>query len=305
MAEGKKKNVLSARKRVDSPQKAVYTSNATNSPLLGVPPEIRNRIWTFVLGGRDIHVTASEIRTTGFWLWKKTHYPRLPFHLCICKKDEEAADQIAAIKASQTIDYRKQHSDAHKACFNHKSTTSTGLELGLPLLHTCRQVHQEAALLPFAENHFSFATTAAFDDFIRLVLLHQARTLQHISLVVDPSTFNLHPARQLLKSKLQGLKHLKIYLELPKRYMLEEARISQSIAVFEPSPIETASVGAYYVDKRIDVWRFGRPQYGFGNTVRELRRWETETEQSLLVDKRTSTSAMVRVGRAESAKATR
>ncbi|KAK3651651.1 hypothetical protein LTR56_005459 [Elasticomyces elasticus] len=288
MAEGKKKNVLSARKRVDSPQRAVYTSNATNSPLLGMPPEIRNRIWTFVLGGRDIHVTASELKTTGFWLWKKTHFPKLPFRLCICW-GEDVEGQIATIKASQTKDYRKQHSDVHKACFDHKRTTSTGLELGLPLLEICRQVHQEAALLPFAENHFSFATTAAFDDFIRLVLLHQARTLQHISLVVDPPTFNLHPARQLLKSKLQGLKHLKIYVELPRRFMLEEARISQNIAVFEPSPIESASVVAYYVDKRVDVWRFGRPPWGHGDCVKDLRRWERKSEQSLLIDKRTST----------------
>ncbi|KAK5684859.1 hypothetical protein LTS10_002934 [Elasticomyces elasticus] len=279
-----------------------YISNATNSPLLGLPPEVRNRIWTFVLGGRDIHVTASEITTTGFWFWKRTHLPRLPFQLCICQ-GEDVEGQIATIKSSQTKDYRKQHSEIHKACFDHKSTTSTGLELSLQLLKVCRQIHQEAALLPFAENHFSFATTTAFDDFIRHILLSQARTLQHISLVVDPSTFNLHPARQLLKSKLQGLKHLKIYLELPRRYMLEETRISQSLAVFESSPIETASVIAYYVDKSIDVWRFGRPQWGFGNTVRELRRWETESEQSLLIDKRTSTSATVRVGRAESAKA--
>ncbi|KAK5738468.1 hypothetical protein LTR17_005996 [Elasticomyces elasticus] len=304
MAEGKEKNVLSARKRVDSPHRAVYTSNATNSPLLGLPPEIRNRIWTFGLGGRDIHVTASEITTTGFWFWKKTHLPRLPFRLCICQ-GEDAEGQIATIKASQTKDYRKQHSDIHKACIDHKSGTATSLELSLELLQVSRQIHQEAALLPFAENHFSFATTAAFDDFIQHILLSQARTLQHISLVVDPPTFNLHPARQLLKSKLQGLKHLKIYVELPRRFMLEDARISQSIAVFEPSPIISASVVAYYVDKRIDVWRFGQPQWGLGDSVKNLRRWERESEQSLLIDQRTSTSTMVRVGRAESAKATR
>ncbi|KAK5684906.1 hypothetical protein LTS10_002981 [Elasticomyces elasticus] len=38
------------------PRDSNYDTNATTSPLLKLPPEIRNRIWGFLFGGKTVHV---------------------------------------------------------------------------------------------------------------------------------------------------------------------------------------------------------------------------------------------------------
>ncbi|KAK3612756.1 hypothetical protein LTR56_028255, partial [Elasticomyces elasticus] len=53
--KGKPRNLLAP---TASKHQAITESNALVSKLLGLPPEIRNRIWCLVLGGRTVHISV-------------------------------------------------------------------------------------------------------------------------------------------------------------------------------------------------------------------------------------------------------
>jgi hypothetical protein len=58
--KGKRRTILKASSQVSKKRSSLYEENAANSPLLRLPPEIRNRIWSYVLGGgKRVHITSS------------------------------------------------------------------------------------------------------------------------------------------------------------------------------------------------------------------------------------------------------
>lgn len=83
------------------------------------------------------------------------------------------------------------------------------------LLLACRQIHQEAALIPFTKNTFRFGTLATSLVFVRELLARQRAAITNIA-VLEPY-WALHsycPTRRGLFAKLPGLKHVRISMSV-------------------------------------------------------------------------------------------
>ncbi|KAK5727806.1 hypothetical protein LTR17_012464 [Elasticomyces elasticus] len=285
MYRSKKRNILPAAKHVAKDNKAIhgdrsYELNATQSPLLRLPPEVRNRIWRYLMCGNTIHVEPGDLVPMGTKLvpsWKLD--PRkLPFRAGLCRLTTPTSEHVALIKAYQTSEPRDCQRITHPDCVDDDSRTLE-TELGLPILKSCRMIHQEAALLPFASNHFYFSCGAAVINFVRYILLHQARTIRSLSLVIGHRFDYLYAARHLLKSKLRGLQHVSCIVQLSVPFAFAgvvKARFARHLSVFAPSPLVSALVAVYCV-KQI-YWRMQPP----ARLLDIMRGWETEVQERLL-----------------------
>ncbi|KAK5684858.1 hypothetical protein LTS10_002933 [Elasticomyces elasticus] len=280
MYRSKKRNILPAAKLVAKDNKAIYESNATQSPLLRLPPEVRNRIWRYLMCGKTIHVEPGDPVPVGTKLipsWKLD--PRkLPFRAGLCRSTTPTSEHVALIKAYQTSEPGDCQRIAHPDCVDDDSRTLE-TELGLPVLKTCRQVHREAALLPFANNHFYFSCGAAVIHFVRYILLHQARTIRSLSLVIGHRFDYLHAARHLLKSKLRGLRDVSCIVQLSVPFAFAgvvKARFARHLSVFAPSPLMSALVAVYCVKQ--SYWRMQPP----ARLLDIMRGWETDVQERLL-----------------------
>jgi hypothetical protein len=176
-----------------------YNENTTESPLLHLPPEIRNRILSLILGEKNIHVGLRGRKSVA----------------CLCHhsigETQQRAGKIRAIKESRKLEvYIDQHSD----CF----AVATRLSIVVSVLQVCRQIHHEAALLPFATNLFSFPSFPAFEGFIGTLLLEQAKVLRDVVITSSFGFSNYTPLRKStmisIPAKSKGLQNLTVLYEI-------------------------------------------------------------------------------------------
>lgn len=230
-----------APKCVDCDLHRIYNENAFKSPLLRLPPEVRNRIWYFLFGGMTIHVTADSRRG-----------PVAHAVCCSPLRDEYLAQKIKRLQQQsfsrtkpQTTDIRTP-SDAHKDC----NWSGFYPRLSFSALRACRQLHQEAALLPYQHNTFSFNSLEYMIPFLNGLVLAQARAIEKITVYYSRNygnkTFN-----QLLTRKLKGLRHITIFVNcgwMARYYNLRDEAIwnlwTGRLSVFRKLPIATVSVAA-------------------------------------------------------------
>ena len=204
-------------------------------PFLELPPEVRNRIYEYALGGHNLHMfvwnqTKGENQVK---YWHRTynvaigtravydHYDgtvtqvmqhhryRVQYVLCQCPgSDDEQYQTSCKIPAEQEKDTNNQvkpaqikiktYAKRHEKCFDvdvlkypsigmRKLLTTPRLALGL--LRTCKQVYNEAALVPYYDNTFSFARGSDLDFFTRVLSEKQRSALQHVTYAnVQPET---------------------------------------------------------------------------------------------------------------------
>lgn len=209
-------------------------SNSTNSLLLALPPEIRNRIWRLVVANRTIHVQVWTIKGIVHW---------------VCVNDRTDRDIAMDIKASN----QHKHPDYdtfHRECCRYPLSRA---RLKLSLLRVCRQVYDEAALLPFKYNTFSIESFDALVPFLKSLVPSQARAIKSITL---PFACDRKDASEsaLIKSKLSGLQHLTCFVvmdnTLLERHFEMYARLRKSMADYliqfgRFASLKTAAVVAY------------------------------------------------------------
>jgi len=89
-------------------------------------------------------------------------------------------------------------------------TRSSKRELSVAILQASRQLHDEAALMPFAENTFAFQDDCEVEVFLKQIVLHQAHAIR--SIVLAPRVYGQvlpmspsRPTARMLLSKLKGL----------------------------------------------------------------------------------------------------
>ncbi|KAK5134477.1 hypothetical protein LTR08_006394 [Meristemomyces frigidus] len=164
---------LLLRSKVPQKQCAIYDANATDSPLLILPPEIRNRIWRYVLAGGTIHMRRLHMRRAR----AKERGPLLPM---VCGLQASPEEEALECKRDNNTVAHPTYLEAHQDC--------TQL-LKLSMLRVCRQVHQEAALLPFQENDFVFFSFGDLKCCIEKLLPAQSKALHSITLLEDASFF--------------------------------------------------------------------------------------------------------------------
>jgi hypothetical protein len=112
-------------------------TNATNSPFLGLPAEIRERVYTYVLGGQILHVGSGPI-----------HHP---YSVTMCSNAENydagpdghiSRFEIEYPRHVKTIRESFGHIESHSRCYNLPCEQT---HYSLDLLFVCRQIYREVA----------------------------------------------------------------------------------------------------------------------------------------------------------------
>lgn len=165
----------------------------------------------------------------------------------------------ATIRNSEELDVEDYYI-RHRHCKVEPVDLPSRCNHPLALLRTCRQVHNEAALLPFQTNTFSFLTSTGMNVFLKTLMAVQRRAI--VSMVFG-SIF-LHSARKQVK-ELVGLKELILFAELPEYLWILPADASSAreqlmtaVSVFEPLSLTSATVCIYHnttfaVDAKADL----------------------------------------------------
>ncbi|KAK3072504.1 hypothetical protein LTR53_006686 [Teratosphaeriaceae sp. CCFEE 6253] len=218
MAEVDRRTLLSG-KAMPGAQKKIYDRNAETSPLLRLPPELRNRIWHLLLGGQVVHITTRERRQRFGWLMSRLPPVIAPalsgliIHATTCLHRDRHERWVARAKAAQEArEVIVPYGQAHALC--EIQPPDPDASLSIAVLQVCRQIHQDAALLPFLGNEFTFDGAGALLRFTRHILLPQSRSLRRVTLVLrntDPA--HLRNVHRLMGSKLQGVRDLTLLLE--------------------------------------------------------------------------------------------
>lgn len=159
---------------------ATPSAGATVQPcgfLEVLPAELRNRIYELVFGNKTIHVwhhddyDDDEDYKDGVYIG--------PMLRSICTKEEEEKAHINKAETQDPAEEHVKHLEQHESCYVSPSTANP-----FALLQTCRQIHSEAALIPFYNNTFFFSTFIELDEFLRRLTPEQADAVQHIALTV-------------------------------------------------------------------------------------------------------------------------
>lgn len=191
-------------------------------PFLELPAEVRNRIYEYALGGHNLHMFARDYEN--YWSrpdWAVTRYDynnsenqaREPFYfqysICQCPGSDAAMyerslateDVILAIRKSETNEpgqprksfFVRSYLTRHASCLDIRQWSYRKVpfrerpaRLSMALLRTCKQIYNEACLVPYYDNTFSFASGKDLDVFVNAVLQPKQReVIQHLQYTVD------------------------------------------------------------------------------------------------------------------------
>ncbi|KAI1588449.1 hypothetical protein Ptr902_10639 [Pyrenophora tritici-repentis] len=113
--------------------KVLMSLNATQSRLLSLPAEVRNKIFEYAIGDYDIYISAYNARAT------HTHETVLG---TVYRKTTQHSYRMVTIMLPHGTPFRRAHPN------------DTLPALCLP--QVCRQLYAETAILPYTLNHFKF-----------------------------------------------------------------------------------------------------------------------------------------------------
>jgi len=126
--------------------------------------------------------------------------------------DRDFAAQIIAQDAKDEDPvWTQNYTEHHRHCHVHWAGTDASHPkslLPVALLRTCRQIHQEAALLPCQEDIFSFWTMGEMGQFLKSLVPAQVHAIERITLRLNGS-YVATTFEKLIQSKLKGLVGLK------------------------------------------------------------------------------------------------
>ncbi|KAK5128873.1 hypothetical protein LTR85_000206 [Meristemomyces frigidus] len=202
---------LLAPETISEHTKKIFELNATQSPLLRLPPELRNRIWYLALGGKTVHVYGYN-----------DHRRQRVYHsICRASADDPevaAASMTALQEGMQDPAWLLNYEDHDQECLHHSvpNWRAANSQLPLSLLRASRQVHQEAALIPYQHNTFAFVHFNTVGPFLKTLVPAQARAIEQLTVAdTDALTPYTNPTfAKLLRSKLKGLKAFTCNIDL-------------------------------------------------------------------------------------------
>ena len=245
------------------------TNLAQSSPILRLPPEVRNRVYEFVLGGELLHIGVS-------WNTKDNRAACRRTTVTICKADVDDCEAAATIRASVDVREIPSYAKRHRKCKNIVYGDRMQYSNITRLLQTCRQIHEEAALLPFQANTFDFESKESLMAFQRMTLRIQQRAVQ---------TFSLSPCslgeRSSIVAAFKGLQILQVFLKIPPAMdpncmEVQAGILRHYVGVFRSLKLTSATVCIY---ESGDVCRY----HGTANTRPEpLNELSAELEAKLL-----------------------
>lgn len=193
-----------------------YEGNIASSPLLALPPEIRDRVYKYILSNKLIHISIIPCLPDDVGAWSPHYFHNsstdVPWCMymklshTICYADPGIDDMLyeRSLRCENLLAYKpdgtwaqprtdvydmrhnrceqfSMHMNERRSCERWKATSNDPLPqnatLDLSILKTCRQIYKEAALTPLASNTFSFDSAAVLEFFLSTSLLGRQRAV--------------------------------------------------------------------------------------------------------------------------------
>ena len=162
--------------------------NASCSPLLRLPLEIRDKIWASLLGDRLIHFEyidtsyASDIPDECLRSWHST--------VCQydCPENEVTQDDLARKHAHSRCSIHLEQYDtlvSENCRLKRERDQSLYEEMHLTALRVCRQMYNETNSVLWSTNTFSFNNEATFRHFMGARTAYQMRLLKNLRLQIN------------------------------------------------------------------------------------------------------------------------
>ncbi|KAL9639095.1 MAG: hypothetical protein Q9204_001244 [Flavoplaca sp. TL-2023a] len=171
--------------------------NATTSPLLRLPREIRDMIWTGVLGGRLIHLEYNyfdhEMEFDDFEISYELAFNRIPWRHIVCEDDgpEDRAKEksipnskyyeaIPGAPARWGYPHDACHLDYQDPGFSRPIVYHAHEGMRLTALCVSRQLYAEANPVLWTTNTFSFLDGLTFRRFMMTRTINQKRSIRNL-----------------------------------------------------------------------------------------------------------------------------
>lgn len=170
--------------------------NASTSPLLKLPGELRDKIFRLVVGDKFIHVKWTRRRGCDDKIGRDIG---VRYTTCVATVSEnEAYKEFSSgynnIPAKDSPDYYTSTcEERHEKCIPWDKYGNISMidekrkqkALDLSILGASRQTYEEANLLLWSTNTFSFEDPMSFDEFTRKLTFLQKKKLTKIHLRID------------------------------------------------------------------------------------------------------------------------
>lgn len=241
-------------------------------PFLNLPPELRNAIYTLVLGGHTIHIGKTAL-----------HGSRTKKSLCALSQPTSKKCPLALWP--HVLEPSRSYTTRHAGC---NKPIKSGL--GLALLLVCKEIYSEAKNVPFAENAFAFPAYPQLSAFLARVGAQRARRIESILIA---SAFRdcswSHSPDWLASLPLHGLPSVRVVLEAGGWDNLRDWHdsIDFSAAVDAPGAVFAGLQGLRAFDSgSVDVVVELRPEVAALEDQRvgreEIEAWAVRTEEMIL-----------------------
>ncbi|CAF9942824.1 MAG: hypothetical protein ALECFALPRED_010096 [Alectoria fallacina] len=197
---------------------------ASTSPLLKLPVELRDRIFRFVVGDQFIHVKWTHRGGCGSADPTLECDIGLRYAICVATVSEnEVYEEFRSgynnIPPKDSPEYYTSTcEERHKECRLWDKYGNTPVieekrekkALDLSMLGASRQIYEEANLLLWSTNTFSFEDPTSFEKFMSKLTFLQKRKLTKMHISIDWLSYRYEQWERVLKirllEKLKGLK---------------------------------------------------------------------------------------------------
>ena len=205
------------------------------SPLLRLPLEIRNKIWSEVLGDRLVHFRYLYGDKVSFEVNEDLHAgmhssqkPQRrygsPWRHVVCERDcpEAQEDRKSTTSEGQLLLMQSHHACESNLGYEtpepdriYKEWCYPGHQtMCLSVLRSCRQIYVEANNILWTSNTFSFADPTTFRRFLMTRSINQRRLIKSLRMQVGRFSdyWNKSLTMALVRS-LSGLRYLRLNIE--------------------------------------------------------------------------------------------
>lgn len=197
--------------------------NATVSPLLSLPAELRDKIWGEVLGGRLVHLDFDDDYDTSE-SESFTDSGQLHWKHKICQHDCKENRPDNFVWCGEEVPWRRPHAgcrfrdeDVYSDTYNDDPEPLCDVvTMHLTVLRASRQIYVEANRILWTTNTFSFPDGPTFGEFMETRNIHQKRLIHNLRFEMrwgwgDERHWNTALGIALVKS-LTGLQTLRLQI---------------------------------------------------------------------------------------------
>ncbi|GAB1741814.1 hypothetical protein NU219Hw_g7221t1 [Hortaea werneckii] len=184
-------------------RKKAYQKNKKRCLLFSkLPSEIRDVIWQYVFGGLPIHIFDDA----------------LDRNTCVakaCRLPVNPEREAVLLRKGEQSPYHVRHFRCFESPDQQGSNPRDQLQALVAVLRVCRQIHDEAALLPFVANFFSFARFTSLSRFLDRLLPAQAHAIQQLAWLEHSnwSSHWHHAAGLALRRRVPSLSQVVVFVE--------------------------------------------------------------------------------------------